>query len=101
VFISLDYKGDVQNPRIKQYKWATQASDYDLTAALIASLDAVIGINTTAIHCANGLGVKTHVLLPEKYQWRYEADYLWCKTATLYHKKASETWRDIIRRIEL
>ena len=99
VFVSLDYKGTTDNPRIKQFKWATQASDYDLTAALIASLDAVIGINTTAMHCANGLGIPTHILVPEKYQWRYEGEYLWSKTATIYHKQG--TWRDTIKGVKL
>lgn len=101
VFVSLDYKGTVDNPKIKNLTWATQASDYDLTAALIASLDGVIGINTTAMHCANGLGVPTHVLVPEKYQWRYEGEYLWSKTATIYHRGPGDTWRDVVRRVVL
>lgn len=99
IFVSLDYKGTTDNPRIKQFKWATQATDYDLTAALIASLDAAIGINTTAMHCANGLGIPTHILVPEKYQWRYEGSYLWSKTAKIYHKQG--TWRDTIKKVTL
>lgn len=71
-FVSLDYKGHIKHPKIKEYQWATQASDYDLTAGLIAALDAVVGVNTTAIHCANGLGIPTHILVPTKKQWRYE-----------------------------
>jgi tetratricopeptide (TPR) repeat protein len=101
VFISLDYKGTVENPRVKEYKWATQASDYDLTAGLIAALDGVVGVNTTAIHCANALGVPTHILVPTKYQWRYEGEYVWSKTAKTYHQKEGETWRDVIKRVEL
>lgn len=101
VFVSLDYKGMVDNPRVKNFPWATQSKDYDLTAALIASLDAVIGVNTTAMHCANGLGVPTHMLIPEFYQWRYEGEYVWSKTAKLYHQAKGETWRDVIRRVVL
>lgn len=101
VFVSLDYKGSVGNPRIREYPWATQAKDYDVTAALIASLDGVVGVNTTAMHCANGLGVPTHILLPEFYTWRYEGEYLWCKTAALHHKAKGETWRDVVRRVAL
>jgi hypothetical protein len=106
-FVSLDYKGSVSNPRIKELKWATQASDYDITAALIASLDAVIGVNTTAMHCANGLGVQAHILTPEFYQWRYEAGsnhdvpYVWSKTAKVYHKRKDQTWRDVVRQVVL
>lgn len=105
VFISLDYKGRLNHPKIKEYPWATQANDYDITASLIAALDAVIGVNTTAIHCANGLGVPTHVLVPIKKQWRYEPDkdgnYVWSKTCKLYQQKQGESWRDVVKKVTL
>lgn len=103
VFISLDYKGHVKNPRIKEYTWATQTNDYDLTAGLIAALDGVVGVNTTAIHCANGLGVPTHILVPTKKQWRYEpcadGSYVWSKTAKLYQQQPGQDWRDLIKTV--
>lgn len=101
VFVSLNYKGSLQHPKVKEYRWAAQASDYDLTAALIASLDGVIGVNTTAMHCANGLGVPTHILVPTMKQWRYEGEYLWSKTAKLYHQKEGESWRDVVKKVVL
>ena len=101
VFVSLDYKDLPNHPNIKLFPWATQASDYDLTAALIAELDAVIGTPTMAIHCANGLGVKTHVLVPEWHQWRYSGDFVWAKSCTTYHQGKGETWRNVVRRVEL
>lgn len=105
VFVSLDYKGRLDNPRIKEFPWATQVQDYDLTAALIASLDAVVGVNTTAMHCANGLGIPAHILVPTKKQWRYEpgknGEYVWSKTAKLYQQKEGEGWREVIKRVEL
>ena len=101
IFVSLDYKGCLDSKIIKQFPWATQTKNYDLTAALIASLDAVVGVNTTAMHCANALGVPTHMLIPEFYQWRYEGEYLWSKTATLYHQGKDENWREVIKRVKL
>lgn len=104
-FVSLDYKGHLKHPKIKEFPWATQVSDYDLTASLIAALDAVIGVNTTAIHCANGLGVPTHILVPTKKQWRYEpcpdGSYTWCKTAKMYQQADGESWRDVVKRVRL
>lgn len=104
-FVSLDYKGQLKHSKIKEFPWATQVNDYDLTASLIASLDGVIGVNTTAIHCANGLGVPTHILVPTKKQWRYEpcadGSYVWSKTATLYQQKEGESWRDVVKRVKL
>lgn len=100
-FVCLDYKAKHNNPRLRYMPWVTQASDYDVTAALIASLDAVIGVNTTAIHCANGLGVPTHILVPVHHQWRYEAPYVWSKAATLYQQRKGDSWRDVIKRVKL
>jgi len=105
VFISLDYKGTLNHPKIKEYQWAAQASDYDVTAGLIAALDAVVGVNTTAMHCAAGLGVPSHVLVPAKKQWRYEptkdGKYVWSKTVTLHPQKAGEDWREVVKRVKL
>lgn len=101
VFVSLDYKGQLNNPKIKELPWATQVQDYDLTAALIASLDCVVGINTTAMHCANALGIKTHTLVSDWHQWRYEGEYLWCKTTKLYRQGQDEPWRKVVERVSL
>ena len=105
IFISLDYKGTLNHPKIKEYQWATQASDYDVTAGLITSLDAVVGVNTTAIHCANALGIPTHILVPTKKQWRYEpaedGSYVWSKTAKIYQQADGENWREVIKRVTL
>lgn len=105
VFVSLDYKGTLNHPKIKEYQWATQASDYDVTAGLIAALDGVVGVNTTAMHCAAGLGVPSHVLVPSKSQWRYEptkgGEYVWSKTAKLYRQEPNEAWRDVVKRVKL
>jgi tetratricopeptide (TPR) repeat protein len=101
VFVSLDYKPLNHHSRIKELPWATQAKDYDLTAALIAACDAVIGVNTTAMHCANALGVPAHILIPEFHQWRYEGEYVWSKTARLHHKSKEEKWRDVVKKVRL
>lgn len=101
VFVSLDYKGQLNHPKVKELPWATQVADYDLTAALIASLDAVVGITTTAMHCANGLGIRTRTLVSDRHQWRYEGDYLWAKSCTLHRQGKDEPWRNVVRRVEL
>ena len=101
VFISLDYKPLYSHKLIKEMRWATMAEDYDITAALIASLDAVIGVNTSATHCANALGIPAHILVSTHHQWRYEGEYVWSKTAKLYHQAEGENWREVIKRVEL
>ena len=101
VFVSLDYKGALGHPKIKELPWATQVSDYDLTAALIASLDVAIGINTTAMLCADALGIVTHTLVPAWHDWRHEGENLWSKSNNSYLQKKGESWRDVIKRIQL
>lgn len=101
VFVSLDYKSLHNNKKLLYFPWVTGAKDYDVTAALIAACDAVIGVNTTAMHCANAMGIPTHILVSTFHQWRYEGEYVWSKTAKLYHQKEGEEWRDVIKRVKL
>jgi hypothetical protein len=102
VFVSLEYKGDLLNhPKIKEFPWATRATDYDMTASLIAAMEAVIGINTTAHLCADALGIPTHTLIPAHHDWRHEAPNLWSKTNKSYLQAKGEKWRDVVRRIKL
>ena len=59
---------------LKQYPFATLTKDYDDTAALVASLDVVVSMQTAVVHLAGALGVKTHVIVPQG-QWRYGEKY--------------------------
>lgn len=42
---------------IHDFPWATQTTDYDDTAALVAELDLVIAVPTSVVHLAGGLGI--------------------------------------------
>ena len=101
IFISLDYKGTLNHPKIREFQWATQFSDYDITASLIASLDACIGVNTTAMLCADALGITTHTLIPTKHDWRHEGKSLWSKSNNSYLQEKGESWRDVVKRVKL
>ena len=80
-YVSLQYKDAsaeiaafrAENPTVdlKQYAYATLTPDYDDTAALIASVDYVLCIQTAVAHTAGALGVPVSVLLPVATQWRY------------------------------
>jgi tetratricopeptide (TPR) repeat protein len=56
---------------IKEYPHATLTTDYDDTAALVASLDHVFCIQTAVAHLGGALGVPTWVCVPPISQWRY------------------------------
>ena len=100
IYVSLDYRDGIQHQKVRDYPASTKAFDYDETAALIASLDCVVGINTTAIHCANGLGIPTHILIPTRHQWRYAGDYVWSKTAKLYRQNGRD-WADVLEEVKV
>jgi hypothetical protein len=100
-FVSLDYKDGIEHRRLRKFPFATQSKDYDDTAALIAELDLVIGVNTTAHHVAGALGVKTVTLVP-KWHWnRYAREsFVWYSSQKLIHQK-DRSWADVIKSIKL
>lgn len=100
IFVSLDYRDGVEHKKLERYDTIAKSPDYDDTAALVASLDAVVGVNTTAIHVANALGIPTHVLVPTWHQWRYSGDYVWSKTSKLYHQNGRE-WKEVLNEVKL
>lgn len=98
--VSLDYK-DKQIEGVKYFPFATQSNDYDDTAALIACLDEVIGVNTTALHCSAALGVKTTCLVPKYHQWRYAQPSMpWYRHMTLKYQD-NKTWKEVIESLNI
>lgn len=71
-FIDLDYAPqDETDPRVHRFPFATQSQDYDDTAALLAELDLVVGVGTTALHCSAALGVRTICLVSKTHMWPF------------------------------
>ena len=97
-FVSLQYK-DAQseideyrgNADIKQYPFATLTKDYDDTAALVASLDMVVSVQTSVIHLAGALGVPTLCGVSSNSQWRYGGDTLpWYSSVELFRQQGRD-----------
>jgi tetratricopeptide (TPR) repeat protein len=110
-FVSLQYKdasADIADflkthPDIslKQYPWATLTHDYDDTAALVASCDYVICIQTAVAHLAGGLGVPSTVLVPKATTWRYGHHgntIPWYKSLRVIRQTNDGQWHDEIKR---
>jgi tetratricopeptide (TPR) repeat protein len=96
-WVSLQYKDaskEIEGSPVKQYGWGTLTKDYDDTAALVASCDLVIAMQTSVNHLAGGLGVENWIILPRTSQWRYgetESDLPWYRSTKLYRQQG-ETW---------
>lgn len=111
-YVSLQYKDaakeiaefKARHPQVDlvQYPWGTLTHDYDDTAALIASCDAVICIQTAVAHTAGALGVPVHVLVPVASQWRYGTahDHIpWYRSLKVIRQKTHGTWTHEIKRL--
>lgn len=79
-FVSLQYQDPTDDIRelqekhgiqVHHWKRAAEVSDYDETAALVAELDLVISVCTSAVHLAGGLGKECWVLVPNRPRWFY------------------------------
>lgn len=108
-FVSLQYKDEAAEVaaferefgiKIHRLPWVTQGQDMDLLAGLVASLDKVVGVHTSALHLSSALGVDTTILVHRGSGWRYASDDLiWYPRTTKIHRKASgESWRDCVAR---
>lgn len=95
-FVSLQYKDaskDIEGTPVVQYPWATLTEDYDDTAALVASCDLVIVVQTSITHLAGALGVPCWTMIPKVSQWRYGesfTDLPWYKSVRLFRQ--AEKW---------
>jgi tetratricopeptide (TPR) repeat protein len=91
-WVSLQYKDasrEVKGTPVTQYRYGTLTPDYDDTAALVASCDLVIAMQTSVNHLAGAMGVPVWTMIPKVSQWRYgeEGDSIpWYRSMKLYRQ---------------
>ena len=99
ILVSLDYDVEERIDGVCYFPWATDSQDYDDTAALIAELDMVVGVNTTALHCSAAMGIKTWCLVPKWHQWRYAQPSMpWYRHMRLIYQD-DRTWKEVIENL--
>lgn len=92
-WVSLQYKDatkEIVGTPVVQYSYGTLTHDYDDTAALVASCDLVLGIQTSVFHLAGAMGVPAWVMIPKVSQWRYGEDgdsIPWYRSVKLYRQR--------------
>ena len=72
-----------------------ELNDFEDTAALCATMDLVISVDTGVAHLSAALGKKTFVLLPFAPDWRWmleRNDSPWYPTMRLFRQDAIEDW---------
>jgi tetratricopeptide (TPR) repeat protein len=73
------------------------------TAAAIAHLDLVIGVDTAVVHLAGALGKPVWTLVPIPPDWRWmEArdDTRWYPTMRLFRQRSQGDWDEVIDRVK-
>lgn len=79
-----------------------QLTDFADTAAVVASLDLIITVDTALLHLAAAMGKKTWGLLPYSPDWRWmldREDSPWYPTLKLFRQTAPGDWQGVIERV--
>jgi tetratricopeptide (TPR) repeat protein len=80
----------------------TKFRDFADTAAVIASLDAVISVDTAVAHLAGAMAKPLWLMLPfaADFRWlRERSDSPWYPTARLYRQSAFGNWDNVVQEI--
>jgi len=81
---------------------ADNLTSFAETASLIATLDLVISVDTSAAHLTGALGKPLWLLLPQVPDWRWlmgRDDSPWYPTARLFRQDTTRAWGGVVARI--
>ncbi|MBF0108483.1 MAG: tetratricopeptide repeat protein [Magnetococcales bacterium] len=84
--------------------FSADLSDFFDTAAVIASLDLVITVDTAVAHLTGALGRPAWVLLPKVADWRWlqeREDSPWYPTLRLFRQVDFADWGSVVQRVAL
>lgn len=76
--------------------------DFAETAALAATLDLVISVDTSIAHLAGAMGIPVWVILPQLADWRWmdeREDSPWYPTARLFRQERAGDWSVPVERM--
>lgn len=76
--------------------------DYAETAALIATLDLVIAVDTSVAHLAGALGKPVWIMLPHAPDWRWllnREDTPWYRSVRLFRQPTPGDWPSVIEQV--
>ena len=66
-------------------------------------MDLVITIDSSIVHLAGGLGIKTYLMLPAYPEWRWfddTQDTIWYDSVRIFKQKRQAHWEDVIVNIK-
>jgi tetratricopeptide (TPR) repeat protein len=81
---------------------AQQIDDFADSAAIIATLDLVLTVDTASAHLAGGMGAPVWVLLPKSCDWRWlggRSDSPWYPSMRLFRQLEHGDWQGVVGRV--
>ncbi|KAA3623786.1 MAG: hypothetical protein DWQ08_11100 [Proteobacteria bacterium] len=81
--------------------FSSELKDFDDTAALVATLDMVVTVDTAVAHLAGAMGKPTLILLKYNADWRYldKGDRcIWYDSVRLVRQTRRNDWSDVVTR---
>jgi len=81
-----------------------ELSDFDDTAAVIASLDLVVTVDTAVAHLAAAMGKPVWILLAHAPEWRWllhRSDSPWYPTVRLFRQQQLDGWAPVVEQIRV
>jgi ADP-heptose:LPS heptosyltransferase len=81
---------------------SAELHDFTDTAALCATMDVIVAVDTSIAHLAGALGKPVWILLPEASDWRWlveRSDSPWYAGARLYRQQLGEDWSAVLARV--
>jgi hypothetical protein len=90
-------------PEARLIDLGAELKDFADTAAIVASLDLVISVDTSVVHLAGAMGKPVWVLLNKGCDWRWflqREDSPWYPTARLFRQTTAGGWQEVVSRVE-
>ncbi len=90
-------------PDVHVLDGSSKEKDLAETAALIATLDAVVTTDTCIAHLAGAMGRPVWILLPYLSDWRWMQEREttpWYPTARLIRQRTPGDWADVVERVQ-
>lgn len=78
-------------------------NSYKDTAAILKNMDMLITIDSSIVHMAGALGLKTFLLLPQTAEWRWfndEKQCSWYDSVRIFKQKEAGNWYEVIKQAE-
>ena len=74
-------------------------NDYADTAALLKNMDLLVTIDSSIVHMAGAIGIKTFLLLPYTAEWRWFFDSdtsFWYDSVKIFRQSSPNNWDNVV-----